>query len=68
MKLYWYVLKLVWASSEWECLKIPEQRHLADTQMRLEDNSNVQRQLNEAASHAEMDLRSKQMQQNIEVS
>lgn len=43
-----------------------EQRHLADTQMRLGDNSEVQRQLNEAASYAEMDLRSKQMQQNIE--
>ncbi|KAL4239220.1 hypothetical protein ACF0H5_000037 [Mactra antiquata] len=43
-----------------------EQRHLADTQMRLDDNSNVQHELNEAAFHAEMDLKSKQMQQNIE--
>ncbi|XP_060559661.1 trichohyalin-like isoform X3 [Ruditapes philippinarum] len=43
-----------------------EQRHLADTKMRLEDNSTVQRQLNEAASYAEMDLTNKKMQQNIE--
>ena len=46
---------------------VTEQRHLADTKMKLDDNSTVQRQLNEAASYAEMDLRNKQMQQNIEV-
>ena len=45
-----------------------EQRHLTDTQMRLGDNSEVQRNLNEAAFHAETDLKSKQMKQNIEVS
>ncbi|XP_052790622.1 E3 ubiquitin-protein ligase BRE1A-like isoform X3 [Mya arenaria] len=44
-----------------------DQRHLKSTLIRLDDNSNVQRDLNEAAFHAEMDLRSKQMQQNIEV-
>ena len=47
---------------------VSEQRHLADTQMRLDDNSNVQKQLNEAAFHAEMDLKTKMMQNNIEVS
>ena len=36
--------------------------------MRLGDNSEVQRNLNEAAFHAETDLKSKQMKQNIEVS
>jgi len=45
-----------------------DQRHLKSTLIRLDDNSAVQRELNEAAFHAEMDLRSKQMQQNIEVS
>ena len=46
---------------------LTEQRHLTDTQMRLADNSNVQRQLNESAFHAEMDLKSKQMQQDLQV-
>lgn len=36
--------------------------------MRLGDNSEVQRRLNEAAFHAEMDLKSKQMKQNVVVS
>ncbi|KAL3877890.1 hypothetical protein ACJMK2_035534, partial [Sinanodonta woodiana] len=44
-----------------------EQRHLTDTQMRLADNSNVQRQLNEAAFHAEMDLKARQIDQKVEV-
>ncbi|KAK3592660.1 hypothetical protein CHS0354_015960 [Potamilus streckersoni] len=43
-----------------------EQRHLTDTQMRLADNSNVQRQLNEAAFHAEMDLKARQIDQKVE--
>ncbi|XP_052240434.1 trichohyalin-like isoform X2 [Dreissena polymorpha] len=43
-----------------------DQRQLKSTLIRLDDNSNTQRELNEAAFHAEMDLRSKQMQQNIE--
>jgi hypothetical protein len=36
-------------------------------QMRLSDNSNTQRQLNEAAFHAEMDLKAKQIEQKLEV-
>jgi len=44
-----------------------EQRHLTDTQFRLDDNSNTQRQLNEAAFHANLDLKAKQIQQNVEV-
>lgn len=43
-----------------------EQRHLTDTRMRLDDNSNTQRELNQEAFHTDMDLKSKQMQQNIE--
>ena len=35
--------------------------------MRLDDNSNTQRELNQEAFHTDMDLKSKQMQQNIEV-
>ena len=35
--------------------------------MRLSDNGNVQRELNEDAFHTGQDLKSKQMQQNIEV-
>ena len=44
-----------------------EQRHLTDTQIRLEDNTNVQRQLNETARYAELDLRAKQIDQRLEV-
>ena len=44
-----------------------ENRHLTDTQFRLSDNSNTQRQLNEAAFHAEMDLKAKQIEQKLEV-
>ena len=44
-----------------------ETRHLTDTQFRLADNSHTQRQLSEAAQHAEMDLRAKQIQQKLEV-
>lgn len=43
-----------------------EQRHLEDTRMRLSDNGNVQRELNEDAFHTGQDLKSKRMQQNIE--
>ncbi|XP_071130925.1 uncharacterized protein LOC143044628 isoform X2 [Mytilus galloprovincialis] len=46
--------------------KRDETRHLTDTQFRLTDNSNTQRQLNEAALHAEMDLKAKQIQQKLE--
>ncbi|XP_013420487.1 myosin-11 [Lingula anatina] len=42
-----------------------EGRHLQDTQIRLEDNSNIQRQLNQAALHAELDLKAKQIEQNL---
>ena len=46
--------------------KRDENRHLTDTQFRLSDNSNTQRQLNEAAFHAEMDLKAKQIEQKLE--
>nr|KAG5701215.1 hypothetical protein BaRGS_008591 [Batillaria attramentaria] len=46
--------------------KRDEQRHLTDTQIRLEDNTNVQRQLNETARYAELDLRAKQIDQRLE--
>ncbi|XP_076458862.1 uncharacterized protein LOC143292457 isoform X1 [Babylonia areolata] len=46
--------------------KRDEQRHLTDTQIRLEDNTNVQRQLNETARHADMDLKAKQIDQRLE--
>jgi hypothetical protein len=45
-----------------------EQRHLTDTQFRLVDNSNIQKQLNEAAEYAEMDLKAKQIDKNVDVS
>jgi hypothetical protein len=38
-----------------------------NSQFRLSDNSNTQRQLNEAAFHAEMDLKAKQIEQKLEV-
>lgn len=44
-----------------------EQRHLTDTQFRLVDNSSIQKQLNEAAEYAEMDLKAKQIDKNVEV-
>ncbi|XP_061168161.1 trichohyalin-like isoform X2 [Saccostrea echinata] len=46
--------------------KRDEQRHLTDTQFRLVDNSNIQKQLNEAAEYAEMDLKAKQIDKNVE--
>ncbi|KAK3090170.1 hypothetical protein FSP39_009693 [Pinctada imbricata] len=46
--------------------KRDEQRHLTDTQFRLDDNSSIQRQLNEAAVNAEMDLKAKQIDQKLE--
>lgn len=46
--------------------KRDEQRHLTDTQIRLEDNTSVQRQLNETARYAEMDLRAKHIDQRLE--
>ena len=49
------------------CISFAEQRHLTDTQIRLEDNTNVQRQLNETARYAEMDLRAKKIDQRLEV-
>lgn len=48
-------------------LFLTEQRHLTDTQFRLVDNSNIQKQLNEAAEYAEMDLKAKQIDKNVEV-
>lgn len=46
---------------------LAEQRHLTDTQFRLVDNSSIQKQLNEAAEYAEMDLKAKQIDKNVEV-
>lgn len=46
--------------------KRDEQRHLTDTQFRLVDNSSIQKQLNEAAEYAEMDLKAKQIDKNVE--
>ncbi|XP_076454230.1 uncharacterized protein LOC143289165 [Babylonia areolata] len=46
--------------------KRDEQRRLTDTQIRLEDNTSTQRQLNETARHADMDLRAKQLEQRLE--
>lgn len=46
---------------------LTEQRHLTDTQFRLVDNSSIQKQLNEAAEYAEMDLKAKQIDKNVEV-
>ncbi|KAL8564067.1 hypothetical protein ACOMHN_034544 [Nucella lapillus] len=46
--------------------KRDEQRHLTDTQIRLDDNTSVQRQLNETARHADMDLKAKQIDQRLE--
>ncbi|XP_048761242.1 trichohyalin-like isoform X2 [Ostrea edulis] len=46
--------------------KRDEQRHLTDTQFRLVDNSNIQKQLNEAAEYAEMDLKAKQIDKNVD--
>lgn len=48
-------------------LLLTEQRHLTDTQFRLVDNSSIQKQLNEAAEYAEMDLKAKQIDKNVEV-
>lgn len=48
-------------------LFLTEQRHLTDTQFRLVDNSSIQKQLNEAAEYAEMDLKAKQIDKNVEV-
>lgn len=42
-----------------------EGRKLQDTQINLEDNSAVQRQLNQAALHAELDLKAKQIDQKL---
>lgn len=47
--------------------KRDEQRHLTDTQFRLVDNSSIQKQLNEAAEYAEMDLKAKQIDKNVEM-
>ncbi|XP_060071550.1 trichohyalin-like [Ylistrum balloti] len=46
--------------------KRDEQRHLTDTQFRLDDNSNIQRQLNEAAFHANLDMKARQIDQKLE--
>ncbi|XP_005091012.1 trichohyalin [Aplysia californica] len=46
--------------------KRDEQRHLTDTQIRLEDNTTTQRQLNDSAFHAGMDLKARQIDQKVE--
>ncbi|KAL8619183.1 hypothetical protein ACOMHN_049965 [Nucella lapillus] len=46
--------------------KRDEQRHLTGTQIRLEDNTTIQRQLNQTARHAEMDLKARQLQQRLQ--
>ncbi|XP_077999238.1 uncharacterized protein LOC144452101 [Glandiceps talaboti] len=43
-----------------------EGRHLQDTQNRLVDNTSTQRQLQEAALNAELDLKSKQIDQRVQ--
>ncbi|XP_064594528.1 calponin homology domain-containing protein DDB_G0272472-like [Liolophura sinensis] len=43
-----------------------EHRRLTDTQMRLTDNVNTQRQLNDAARFADMDLRAKKIEQRLQ--
>lgn len=44
-----------------------EHRRLTDTQMRLSDNVSTQRQLNDAARFADMDLRAKKIDQRLQV-
>ncbi|KAK7111931.1 trichohyalin-like isoform X2 [Littorina saxatilis] len=56
---------LVLTKSHLDIKKRDEQRHLTDTQIRLEDNTNVQRQLNETARYADMDLKAKQIDQRL---
>ncbi|XP_041363124.1 golgin subfamily A member 6-like protein 6 [Gigantopelta aegis] len=46
--------------------KRDEQRHLTDTQIRLEDNTTTQRSLNNAALCAGMDLKAKRIDQRLE--
>ncbi len=44
-----------------------EGRHLQDTENRLRNNISEQKQLNEAALHAELDLKSRQVDQKMQV-
>ncbi|XP_067672325.1 trichohyalin-like [Haliotis asinina] len=46
--------------------KRDEQRHLTDTQIRLEDNTTIQRSLNTAAVNADLDLKARQIEQRLE--
>ncbi|RUS79894.1 hypothetical protein EGW08_012332 [Elysia chlorotica] len=57
---------LAFTKSHLDIKKRDEQRHLTDTQIRLEDNTTTQRQLNNSAYNAGMDLKAKQIDQKIQ--
>ncbi|KAL5018192.1 hypothetical protein ScPMuIL_003914 [Solemya velum] len=59
--------ELVLTKSHLSIRKRDEQRHLADTQIRLEDNTSTQRQLNKAAVHAELDKKVKEIEHKVEI-
>ncbi|GFN96332.1 myosin-11-like [Plakobranchus ocellatus] len=57
---------LAFTKSHLDIKKRDEQRHLTDTQIRLEDNTTTQRHLNNSAYNAGMDLKAKQIDQRIQ--
>ncbi|KAH9495436.1 hypothetical protein Btru_015105 [Bulinus truncatus] len=52
--------------SHLEIKKRDEQRHLTDTQIHLNHNSNAQRKLNQSAVFASLDLKAKNIEQKVE--
>ncbi|CAL1541051.1 unnamed protein product [Lymnaea stagnalis] len=57
---------LALTKSHLDIKKRDEQRHLTDTQIQLDHNTQSQRKLNNSAGFANLDLKSKQMDQKVE--